>query len=153
MVFKTPFGLFVSIMFLTWVVMGKVRISCWFHCCGCSCCCCRRCCGCCCCSFLLWEMDGNLNISEFLLLIVKLTLVWVKILPKGKVLQQLCMQLFLLHQKRGHSWQHWIWGCSYNIWMHWRHLNAHEIWLEKLLACKKFHKAHWSNGKEGATLF
>ena len=83
MVFETPFGLFVSIMFFTWVVMGKVRISCWFHCCGCSCCCCRRRCGCCCCSFLLWEMDGNLNISEFLLLIVKLTLVWEKfLLPK-----------------------------------------------------------------------
>ena len=73
-VFKTPFGLFISIMFLTRVIMGKVRISCWFHCCGSSCCCCRRRCGCCCCSFLLWEMDGNLNISEFLFLIVKLTL-------------------------------------------------------------------------------
>ena len=135
MVFETPFGLFVSIMFLTWVVMGKVRISCWFDCCGCSCCCCRRRCGCCCCSFLLWEMDGNLNISEFLLLIVKLTLVCEKIIAcksETKICKKLDNTSYILYKERGQSCYLWIWGCSYNIWMHWRHLNAHEIWLEKL---------------------
>ena len=105
MVFKTPFGLFISIMFLTRVIMGKVRISCWFHCCGSSCCCCRRRCGCCCCSFLLWEMDGNLNISEFLLLIVKLTLECETILASknNTKIRQLFLHIRLKKAKVGNT--------------------------------------------------
>ena len=70
MLLKSPLGFLVGVMLFAWVVMCEIGISSWFwrSCGGCS----RRgcsgggCSGSRRASFLLWEMDGNLNIAKFL---------------------------------------------------------------------------------------